>query len=132
LGRASSVAGEGHEHVVATPLAGTAEEACREISASQIAVESGDHVLGAIPGIDVHPCPPHTNMFHMHLQGDERRLLDAALDVAQETGVWMFAKVTPTESPLRQKVELACGDATLELGDDEIVRLFEAVMARAR
>jgi threonine aldolase len=88
--------------------------------------------LAAIPGIEATPCPPPTNMFHLHLHAEKERLLDAALDVAEASGVWMFAKVGATDSPLRHKVEIACGDATLELSDDEVVGLFESMMARAR
>jgi threonine aldolase len=87
--------------------------------------------LAAIPGIEVTPCPPPTNMFHVHVRADRARLEAAALAVAEETGVWMFNKVAPTDSPLRQRVELVCLDGMLELSDDEIVGLFEKLVARA-
>ncbi|MFT3771091.1 MAG: beta-eliminating lyase-related protein [Minicystis sp.] len=86
--------------------------------------------LSAIPGIEVTPCPPPTNMFHLHVQADRALLEEAALAVAEETRVWMFNKVAPTDSPLRQRVELVCMDAMLELSDDEVVELFEKLMAR--
>jgi hypothetical protein len=87
--------------------------------------------LAALPGIEVTPCPPPTNMFHVHLRADRARLEEAALGVAEETGVWMFNKVGPTDSPLRQRVEVVCLDGTLELSDDEVAGLFEKLMARA-
>jgi threonine aldolase len=87
--------------------------------------------LAAVPGIEVHPGVPPTNMFHLHLHADRARLDDAALDVAEATGVWMLGRSQGTESPLRQQVEIACGDATLELEDDEIVELFRSLMEKA-
>jgi threonine aldolase len=86
--------------------------------------------LAALPGIEVTPCPPPTNMFHLHVRAERARLDEAALDVAEATGVWMFGKVVPTDSPLRQRVELMCLDAMLELSDDEIVELFGLLLAR--
>jgi hypothetical protein len=87
--------------------------------------------LAAVPGIEVTPCPPPTNMFHLHVRADRARLEAAALDVAEATGVWMFNKAGPTDSPLRQRLEIVCMDAMLELTDDEVVKLFEMLMARA-
>jgi threonine aldolase len=87
--------------------------------------------LAAIPGIEVNPGVPPTNMFHLHLRADRARLDDAALDVAEATGVWMLGRILGTDSPLRQRVEISCGDATQELEDDEIVALFASLMERA-
>jgi threonine aldolase len=88
--------------------------------------------LAALPGLDVTPCPPHTNMFHLLVRAERARLDEAALDVAEATGVWMFGQVARTDSPLQQRVELSCWDAMLELSDDEIVQLFEALLARVQ
>jgi threonine aldolase len=88
-------------------------------------------LLAAVPGIEVVPCPPPTNMFHLHLHRDRRRLEDAALDLAEETGVWMITRVIGTDSPSRQRVEIACGDATLEIADEEIAALFRRLVERA-
>jgi threonine aldolase len=87
--------------------------------------------LAGIPGVEVHPNPPPTNLFHVRLRGDRRRLEDAALDLAEETGVWMFLRISGTDSPLWQRVEMACGDATLELEDEEIAGLFDRLVRRA-
>jgi hypothetical protein len=87
--------------------------------------------LARIPGVEVVPGEPPTNMFHLHLRADRARLADAALDVAEATSVWMPSHFAPTDSPLRQRVEIHCGEATLELADDEIVQLFASLMERA-
>jgi threonine aldolase len=87
--------------------------------------------LATIPGIDVVPEPPQTNMMHLHLHGPKERLEAAALALAEETSVWMFGKLQPTAVPARSYLELAVGDAAMELSDDEIAGLFEALFAKA-
>ena len=87
--------------------------------------------LAAVPGIEVTPAAPPTNMFHLLVRADRDRLEDAALALAEATGVWVIGRTQSTDSPLRRKVEIACGDATLELEDDEIVGLFASLMERA-
>ena len=86
--------------------------------------------LAALPGIEVSPSTPQTNMFHVHVRAPWERLDEAALDVAEATGVWMFGRVIASELPGWSRVEIACGDATLEIADDEIVGLFERLLAR--
>jgi threonine aldolase len=87
--------------------------------------------IAGLPGAIVSPVSPRTNMFHVHLRGAPEALEGAALDMAEETGVWMFGRATPSELPGWARVEVACGDATLAIPDDEIVGLFEALLARA-
>lgn len=88
-------------------------------------------VLASFPQIQVMPNPPHTNMMHVFLRGDRAKLVDAALDVAEEKGVWLFADLTPTQIPAYHKFELTVGDATLDLTDEEIGGLFQLLFAKA-
>jgi threonine aldolase len=86
--------------------------------------------LAALPGVEVSPSMPQTNMFHVHVRASRERLDEAALDVAEATGVWMFGRVATSDPPTWARVEVACGDATLEMADDEIVGLFENLLVR--
>lgn len=88
-------------------------------------------LLARIPGIEVHPVVPPTNMFHLFVHADRKRLEDASLDVAEETGVWMFNRCGSTDSPLRQRLEIGCADASLEIADEEIAELFRLLVERA-
>jgi threonine aldolase len=88
--------------------------------------------LAAIPGVEVVPEAPPTNMFHLHIEAARERLDEAALDMAEATGVWMLGRCVATDSPRRQRVEITCGDATLEMADEEIVALFTSLVERAR
>jgi threonine aldolase len=88
--------------------------------------------LAELPEIEIVPNPPHVNMMHLHLRGDRDRLVNAALEVSNETGTWLFKKLRPTSLPSRWVYELTVGDAALTFEDDEIVQLFRELLARAR
>ncbi len=88
--------------------------------------------LRRLPGVEITPNPPHTNMMHIAIRGEADRLARAALEVSAETGVWLFAKTFPSDLPAYQRIELTVGDGTLEIDTEEIGRLFEAVLERAR
>jgi threonine aldolase len=87
--------------------------------------------LRAFADVEVTPDPPHTNMMHVYLRGERDRLERAALDLAQETGVWMFHPLRPTPLPSHHKFELTVGDATLDLSNETIALLFETLLRRA-
>jgi len=88
--------------------------------------------LGRLPGVWITPDPPHTNMMHLAIRGAPERLTRAALEVATETGVWLFGKTASTDIPVYQRIELTISDGALEIETEEIGRLFEAVLERAR
>ena len=88
-------------------------------------------VLTGLPGIRVVPDPPHTNMMHVFLEGDRERLLAAAKRVAREHDVDLFSSLTETILPDVHRFELTLGDASLEFSSDEILTMFEALMAYA-
>jgi threonine aldolase len=89
-------------------------------------------VLGSLPGVEVVPDAPPTNMMHLYLHGEKERLEAAAVALAEETGVWMFGKLRPSPIPTRSCFELTVGDATMELTDEEVLGLFEKLFAKAR
>lgn len=87
--------------------------------------------LSALPRISIRPSPPHTNMMQVYLQGDRTRLETAMLDIAEDSGVFMFPRLWPSMVPEMQLAEFTVGDATLDLGIDEVVGLFNAVFERS-
>lgn len=89
--------------------------------------------LSPLDGITIKPNPPHTNMMHLFLRGDADRLAEAALDIAEERGVWLLRapRFIETQIPTHQKVEFVVGDATLDLPTDEIAALFAELLERA-
>lgn len=87
--------------------------------------------LGTVDGLEVVPDPPQTPMFHLHLRGDAERLADAALAVAEERKVFLFAEPSPTSSPRWQRHEVMVGETTLALEPGEVRELYAEVLERA-
>jgi threonine aldolase len=87
--------------------------------------------LATVDGLEVVPDPPQTPMFHLLLHGERERLVDAALSLAEERKVFLFADPSSTTSPSWQRLEVAVGEITLELEPDDVRDLFAEVLARA-
>ena len=87
--------------------------------------------LAALSQVEVRPNPPHVNMFHLFLRGDRLRLEGAALEVASESGVWLFHPLRPTSIPAYQMVEYVAGDASLDVAPAEAAALIADVVRRA-
>ncbi|GER91150.1 hypothetical protein KDW_53120 [Dictyobacter vulcani] len=86
--------------------------------------------LSVFPQIEILPAVPQTHMMHVFMRGDREQLVESALDIAEETGTWLFGSLSPTQLPAYQKFELSVGDASLDMSTDEIVSLFEKVFAQ--
>ncbi len=87
-------------------------------------------VLAAFPQIEIVPNPPQTNMMHVFLRGEFDKLQAASLEIAQETGTWLIPWLAPTMIPAYQRCELSVGDATLDLSEEEIVKLFQMLFEK--
>jgi len=87
--------------------------------------------LATVDGVEVVPDPPQTPLFHLHLDGERDRLVDAALSVAEERKVFLFADPGSTGSPRRQRHEVMVGEVTLALSPDEVRDLYAEILARA-
>lgn len=88
-------------------------------------------LLTPFPQIEIVPNPPHTNMMHLFLRGERARLEAAALEVARETHIWLFAQLAPTLFPNTSRFELTVGEATLDLSNQELVEVFQMLLKRA-
>jgi threonine aldolase len=87
--------------------------------------------LAGLDRLEVVPDPPQSAMLHILLRGDSERLIDAALDLAEERGVYLFGGLSPSTSPSWHVFEVPVGTATLEIGDDEARDLLAEVLARS-
>jgi threonine aldolase len=94
------------------------------------ALELAD-ALRDVPGVEIVPDPPQTNMMQLHLRGEATRLQMAALDLARETGIFSWGRFFPSGRPRWQKTELTVGEATLEFEVGEIGALVAAIVERA-
>lgn len=87
--------------------------------------------LRTVDGVEIVPDPPQTPLFHVLLRGDRERLADAALSVAEERKVFLFAEPRSTTSPSWQRHEVMAGESTLLLEPDAVRDLYADVLARA-
>jgi threonine aldolase len=87
-------------------------------------------LLAPFAEIEIVPNPPHTNMMHLFIRGEQEKLEAAALDVARETGTWLFSWLAPTLFPGLTMYELSVGEATLDLSGQEIVDVFRMVLTQ--
>ena len=87
--------------------------------------------LTTVDGLEVVPDPPQTPLFHIHLEGDRVALAEAALAVAGERKVFLFAEPSSTTSPRRQRHEVMVGEVTLALSPDEVRELYAEILDRA-
>jgi threonine aldolase len=85
--------------------------------------------LAEIPGIDVVPEPPQTNMFHVFLRGERDELEARAHAYARDSGTFVFARLAATVQPDVWKWEFVVGDATSEFAVEEIARTVRAIAA---
>lgn len=86
-------------------------------------------VLSPFPQIEILPNPPQTNMMHVYLRADYEKLSQAALDIAEETGTWLFSPVA-SQLPMYQKFELTVGEASLDLSSQDIAQLFKMLFEK--
>jgi threonine aldolase len=80
--------------------------------------------------IEIVPNPPHTNMMHLFIRGEQDKLAEAILDIAKETGIWLFSRLAPTFLPSSTMVELTVGEATLDMSSQKIAELFQVLLTR--
>ena len=70
--------------------------------------------LSAIDGAVVNPDPPQTPMMHIYLRTTEQAFQAGMRRLATEQRLWGFGGSSAADVPGYQKVELYCGDATLQ------------------
>jgi len=87
--------------------------------------------LTPLPNLSLVPNPPQTNMMHVYLQGDSERILEVALDLSRETGIFTVARLSPTSLPNYHSFEWTVGAATLDITTEEVVHIFHEIMTRA-
>jgi threonine aldolase len=80
--------------------------------------------LREVPGIDIVPDPPQTNMMHLHLRTTGEALKRAACRIARERGVFTWPSSNPGPTPATRVLELTVGDATLAFEPREAAEII--------
>jgi threonine aldolase len=78
--------------------------------------------IAALPGVLVTPNPPHANAMIIALQGEQDNLVDAAIEVAEQTGLWLFD--LPLISTIQgiAMFEITIREAALDVSVEEAVQ----------
>jgi threonine aldolase len=78
--------------------------------------------IAALQGVLVTPNPPHANAMIVALQGEQDNLVDAAIEVAEQTGLWLFD--LPLISPIQGMAmfEITIREAALHVSVEEAVQ----------
>jgi threonine aldolase len=87
--------------------------------------------LKTLPGLTIVPEYPPTNLMHLYFEGDLEAIENALWEVARDTGVFLLARVPPTEKANVGKVEQAIMAQALEIETSEIRDLMARVLERA-
>jgi threonine aldolase len=88
--------------------------------------------LARLPGVRVFPEPPHTNAFVLFADVAADDLREAALRLAEETGLWALGPVAPAEVPGWAATEFVVGEATSQWTTDEVVAVVGRLIDEAR
>jgi threonine aldolase len=81
--------------------------------------------LATLTCVLVTPNPPEANAFLVTLPGRPAAARQARLDIARETGLWLFDELVDCPVQGLVSFEISVRDATLELDDLEIGRLID-------
>jgi len=78
--------------------------------------------IAALPGVLVTPNPPHANAMIIAFPGEQDSLVDAAIEVAEQTGLWLYD--LPLISPIQGIVmfEITIREAGLDVSVEEAVQ----------
>jgi len=93
--------------------------------------ELADQLTG-VPGLRVHPEPPHTNAFVLYADVPAAALEEAALSHAETSRTWVLGRVIAADVPGWAATEVVVGPATLEWSVAELVDTVATLVEQAR
>lgn len=82
--------------------------------------------LAELPGVRIDPDPPQANAFRVTLQADGD-LMDAAMQVAADSGFWLLDKPLPSPGEGLGRFEITVREGAMALSEAEIVAAFQAL-----
>lgn len=87
--------------------------------------------LAELEDVSVVPSPPQAAMFHLHVRRDAARLVEAALDLAEESSTWLGAFGGRSADPAVAVQEVSIGESNLRVPVGESVKLYAELLGRA-
>ncbi len=86
-------------------------------------------VLSSFDKISVRPNPPHVNFFQVYIQGEPKSLTQTHLQLAQETGTFLFFSLGATMTPGIATTEIHCWENSLAFDLDKLPAFLEKLLA---
>ncbi len=84
--------------------------------------------LAAVDGVAVRPAEPQTPMMHLLLRGTVEALSGSRDQIAREDRFWLGG-LLESDAPGSSLLEVGVGDATMGLGEDEVLAAFRKLLA---
>ncbi len=78
--------------------------------------------------ITVRPDPPQVNFFQLYIQGDAEALIQKHMDLAEETGTFLFSRLNPTVVPEIATTEIHCWENAMKFDLDKLPAFLDRLV----
>jgi threonine aldolase len=85
-------------------------------------------ILSSFDRISVRPNPPLVNFFQLYIQGVPEELNQKHLELAQETGTFLFYNLGPTMVPAVAMTEIHCWENAMQFDLDRLPAFLERLL----
>ena len=85
-------------------------------------------ILSRFEAIGINPDPPHVNFFHLYIQGDHEMLNNKHMELAKETGTFLFHRLDPTNVPGVAMTEIHCAENSMRFKIEELQPFVEKLL----
>ena len=86
-------------------------------------------ILSEFDQLTVNPNPPQVNFFQLYVKGDPEQMTQRHMDVAEETGAFLFYKLNPAPVPGLGMTEIHCWENALQFDLDSLRPFLEKWLA---
>jgi threonine aldolase len=77
-------------------------------------------ILSEFDQLTVNPNPPHVNFFQLYVKGDPEQMTERHLEIAEQTGTFLFYGLGPTAVPGLGVTEIHCWENALRFDLDSL------------
>jgi len=86
-------------------------------------------ILSEFDQLTVNPNPPHVNIFQLYVKGDPKQMTERHMEVAEETGTFLFYNLNQTSVPGVGVTEIHCWENALKFDLDALRPFLEKWLA---
>jgi len=86
-------------------------------------------ILSKFEQISINPNPPHVNFFQMYIQGDHELLKNRHMELAKETGTFVFYGMRPTMVPGIAATEMHLRENSMSFEIEKLQPFMEKLLA---